>query len=101
MAVRDYGSVWLERAPVRLDGPISWGPWRLRPNRDGLWVRSWRAGDRLASRGKKIQDLFVDAKVPRSEREAWPLVVKGDEVVVVPGIAAAPGWEDAVREERE
>ncbi len=101
VAVREYGSVWLERAPVRLDGPVSWGPWRLRPNRDGLWVRSWRAGDRLASRGKKIQDLFVDAKVPRSEREAWPLVVKGDEVVVVPGIATAPGWEDAVGEERE
>ncbi len=101
VAVREYGSVWLERAPVRLDGPVSWGPWRLRPNRDGLWVRSWRAGDRLASRGKKIQDLFVDAKVPRSEREAWPLVVKGNEVVVVPGIATAPGWEDAVGEERE
>ena len=101
VAVREYGSVWLERAPVRLDGPVSWGPWRLHPNRDGLWVRSWRAGDRLASRGKKIQDLFVDAKVPRSEREAWPLVVKGDEVVVVPGIATAPGWEDAVGEERE
>jgi tRNA(Ile)-lysidine synthase len=101
VAVREYGSVWLERAPVRLDGPVSWGPWRLRPHRDGLWVRSWRAGDRLASRGKKIQDLFVDAKVPRSEREAWPLVVRGDEVVVVPGIARAPGWEDAVGEERE
>jgi hypothetical protein len=38
----------------------------------------------------------VDAKVPRSEREAWPLVVSGDEVVVVPGIATAPGYEDAV-----
>jgi tRNA(Ile)-lysidine synthase len=101
VAVREYGSVWLERAPVRLDGPVTWGPWRLRPNREGLWVRSWRAGDRLAARGKKIQDLFVDAKVPRSEREAWPLVVKGDEVVVVPGITAAPGWEDAVGEERE
>jgi hypoxanthine phosphoribosyltransferase len=81
VAVREYGSVWLERAPVRLDGPVSWGPWRLQPRRTGLWVRSWRAGDRLASRGKKVQDLFVDAKVPRSEREAWPLVVKGDEVV--------------------
>jgi tRNA(Ile)-lysidine synthetase-like protein len=100
VAVREYGSVWLERAPVRLDRPVTWGPWRLRPNRSGLWVRSWRAGDRLAARGKKIQDLFVDAKVPRSEREAWPLVVRGDEVVVVPGITSAPGWEDAVGEER-
>jgi hypothetical protein len=47
-----------------------------------------------------VQDLFVDAKVPRSERDSWPLVVRGDDVVVVPGIAAAPGWEDAVKGER-
>ena len=31
------------------------------------------------------------------ERDEWPLVVFGDEVVSVPGIAEAPGWEDAVR----
>jgi hypothetical protein len=48
-----------------------------------------------------VQDLFVDAKVPRSEREAWPLVVRGDEVVAVPGIATAPGWEGAVAATRE
>jgi TilS substrate C-terminal domain len=29
--------------------------------------------------------------VPRSEREAWPLVVRGDEVVAVPGIVEASG----------
>ena len=34
--------------------------------------------------------MFVDAKVPRSEREAWPLVVRGDEVVAVPGIVEHP-----------
>jgi tRNA(Ile)-lysidine synthase len=100
VAVREYQSVWLERAPVRLDREIRWGRWRLRPRREGLHVRGWRAGDRLASRNLKVQDLFVDAKVPRSEREAWPLVVRGDEVVHVPGIASAPGWEDAVEDER-
>ena len=42
----------------------------------------------------------MDAKVPRSEREAWPLVVRGEDVVAVPGIAAAPGWEGAVTAER-
>jgi tRNA(Ile)-lysidine synthase len=56
-----------------------------------LKVRGWRAGDRLAGRRKKVQDVFVDAKVPRSEREAWPLVVRGDEVVAVPGHVAAAG----------
>jgi hypothetical protein len=42
----------------------------------------------------------VDAKVPRSEREAWPLVVRGNDVVAVPGITAAPGYEDTVSGER-
>jgi tRNA(Ile)-lysidine synthase len=59
-------------------------------------VRGWRPGDRLAGRTKKIQDVFVDAKIPRSDREAWPLVVRGREVVAVPGIVEAEGVE-AVR----
>ena len=101
VAVREYGNIWLERAPVRLDRPVQWGGWVLTPRVDGLWVRSWRAGDRLADRGKKVQDLFVDAKVPRSERDAWPLVVRGDRVIAVPGIATAPGYEGAVEETKE
>ena len=100
VAVREYDSVWLEPAPLPLQRTVAWGRWRLTSRRPGLRVRGWRAGDRLANRNKKVQDLFVDAKVPRSEREAWPLVVRGDEVVVVPGIASAPGWEGAVVEER-
>jgi tRNA(Ile)-lysidine synthase len=100
VAVREYEHVWIERAPVRLDGEVRWGGWTLRPKRSGLHVRGWRAGDRLAERNLKVQDLFVDAKVPRSERDTWPLVLRGDEVVYVPGIAAAPGWEDAVEDER-
>jgi hypothetical protein len=35
--------------------------------------------------------VFVDAKIPRSDREAWPLVVRGDDVVAVPGIVEAEG----------
>ena len=90
-AVREYDRVWLERAPVPLEGEIEWGPWRIESDLPGLKVRAWRAGDRLAGRKKKIQDVFVDAKIPRSEREAWPLVVRGDEVVAVPGIIEAEG----------
>jgi hypothetical protein len=43
-----------------------------------------------------VQDLLVDAKVPRAERDGWPLVVDGNEVVAVPGVAEAPGWEGVV-----
>jgi tRNA(Ile)-lysidine synthase len=43
-----------------------------------LTVRSRRRGDRLRPLGlggdKKLQDLLVDAKVPREERDAVPLV---------------------------
>jgi tRNA(Ile)-lysidine synthase len=97
VAVREYAGVWLERTPVALEEPVRWGSWVIEARVPGLQVRGWRAGDRLAGRRKKIQDLFVDAKVPRSEREAWPLVVKGDEVVAVPGIAVVPGYEDAIK----
>ena len=96
-AVREYERVWLEQTPVALEGRIRWGPWTIESELGGLKVRSWRPGDRLAGRSKKIQDVFVDAKIPRSEREAWPLVVRGDGVVAVPGIVEAPGvkaWRD-------
>jgi tRNA(Ile)-lysidine synthetase-like protein len=90
-AVREYDNVWLERTPVALDGEVRWGDWRIATDVPGLKVRAWRAGDRLAGRTKKIQDVFVDAKIPRSARESWPLVVRGDEVVAVPGIVEAEG----------
>jgi tRNA(Ile)-lysidine synthetase-like protein len=90
-AVREYDSVWLERSPATLDGEVAWGGWRISAEEKGLKVRGWRPGDRLAGRGRKIQDVFVDAKIPRSQREGWPLVVRGDEVVAVPGIVDAPG----------
>jgi tRNA(Ile)-lysidine synthase len=88
-AVREYGT-------LRLEGSVEWGPWTIASERTGLEVRARRPGDRLAGRRKKVQDLLVDAKVPRAERDGWPLVVSGDEVVAVPGVAEAPGWEGAV-----
>jgi tRNA(Ile)-lysidine synthetase-like protein len=88
-AVREYDT-------LRLEGTVTWGLWTLESDRPGLEVRGRRPGDHLAGRRKKVQDLFVDAKVPRSERDSWPVVVHGEEVVAVPGVAEAPGWEGAV-----
>ena len=89
-AVREYDE-------LRLEGSVRFGPWRIESERPDLVVRTRRPGDRLAGRSRKIQDVFVDAKVPRAARDAWPLVVSGDDVVAVPGVVVAPGWEDAVR----
>jgi tRNA(Ile)-lysidine synthase len=93
-AVRAYDT-------LRLEGSVTWGPWRLESDRPGLVVRSRRPGDRLAGRSRKVQDVLVDAKVPRDERDAWPLVATEDgDVVTVVGLEEAPGWEGAVRAER-
>jgi tRNA(Ile)-lysidine synthase len=89
-AVREYDE-------LRLEGQVRFGAWRIESSRAGLVVRTRRPGDRLAGRRKKVQDLFVDAKVPREARDSWPVVVSGDDVVIVPGVASAPGWENAVR----
>lgn len=92
-AVREYDA-------LRLEGTVEWGPWRIHSDRSGLVVRSRREGDRLAGRRRKVQDLLVDAKVPRAERDDVPLVAHGDEVVCVPGVAEAPGWEGVVTARR-
>jgi tRNA(Ile)-lysidine synthase len=94
-AVREYDT-------LRLEGTVAWGPWRLESDRPGLVVRTRRPGDRLAGRARKVQDVLVDAKVPRDERDDWPLVATEEgAVVAVPGLAEAPGWEGAVRAVRE
>jgi tRNA(Ile)-lysidine synthase len=79
-ATREYDRVSLARGPVRF------GPWTIESDDPSLAVRTWRAGDRLGGRSKKIQDVFVDAKIPRSQRANYPLVVRGEEVVAVPGL---------------
>ena len=90
--MREHDRLWLERGPVELRGEVEWGALadRVRACR-ALEYGAGGPGDRLAGRSKKIQDVFVDAKIPRSDREGWPLVVRGDEVVAVPGIVEAEG----------
>lgn len=61
-----------------------------------LWVRSWRKGDRMVPFGmkgsRKIQDILVDAKVPRAERSRVPVVECEGEIVWLPGYRIAARW---------
>ncbi|HHX73411.1 MAG TPA: tRNA lysidine(34) synthetase TilS [Firmicutes bacterium] len=58
-----------------------------------LQVRPRRAGDRVRLFGRpgsrKLKDILVDAKIPRSKRETIPLVLSRDEIIWVPGIDIA------------
>ncbi len=67
---------------------------RVDPDKSGLplRVRSRRPGDRFHPVGmtgtKKLQDLFVDAKIPRSERDRIPIVYSPRGIVWVAGVRA-------------
>jgi tRNA(Ile)-lysidine synthetase-like protein len=56
-----------------------------------LRVRNWHPGDKIKTNygTKKVQDLFVDAKIDRRERSRWPIVMLGDEILWVPLLQAA------------
>ena len=83
-------------------GPVVGGAGRSSRGGPGLIVRGLAiraTGSPVA--GMKVQDLFVDAKIPKSERESWPLVVRGDDVVVVPGSRRRPGLRGGGRGNEE
>jgi tRNA(Ile)-lysidine synthase len=56
-----------------------------------LTVRGWRDGDRMRPLGlrgsKSLQDLFTDAKVPRSLRHRLPVVESEGEIAWIAGVA--------------
>jgi tRNA(Ile)-lysidine synthase len=57
-----------------------------------LTVRPRRPGDHFHPLGfggtRKVQDFFVDLKVPRDERDSVPIVTSGDDIVWIAGYRA-------------
>lgn len=56
-----------------------------------LWLRTRRRGDRFAPLGmggreQKLQDFFVQRRVPRFYRDFVPLLMSGDDIVWVVGL---------------
>ena len=83
-----------------LRGPAHLGHWpaACSLSRDAvgnrpLTLRTRRPGDRIAPTGmvgtRRIQDLFVDAKLPREARDHLPLLFCGDTLAWVPGYRVA------------
>lgn len=61
--------------------------------RGALTVRSWQPGDRFRPLGapgsRKLQDIFVDAGVPRRLREHVPVVLDEDGIIWIAGFRPA------------
>lgn len=62
-----------------------------------LLVRNRRPGDRFRPLGmkgtKKLKDFFIDMKIPAEEREKYPVIVSGNEVVLVGGLRMDERWK--------
>ncbi len=73
---------------LRLDLNPTPGPgaaFALRPEVLSLKVRGRRPGDRVEGRHgqrRAVQDVFVDARIPAEQRDAWPLLVGASERVL-------------------
>ncbi len=56
---------------------------------EGISVRTRLPGDKVYIKNtghKKLQDLFIDKKVSRELRDIYPVVIKGDEIIWIPGL---------------
>ena len=70
-----------------LDRRVSYGP---------LILRNWGPGDAYQQRGhrkpRKLKELFQRRRISTIERQRWPVVVAGDQIVWVRGWGAAEGF---------
>ena len=71
------------KSSVLLDAADMEFPLMIRPRKHGDCFFPYGFGKR-----KKLQDFFVDEKVPRDERDSVPLVLSGDDIVWVAGYRA-------------
>jgi tRNA(Ile)-lysidine synthase len=61
-----------------------------------LVLRNWRAGDSYRPRGRrrtrKLKEMFLAARVRREDREGWPVLESGGQIVWAKGMEPADGF---------
>jgi tRNA(Ile)-lysidine synthase len=83
----DFQVAWApEAAPARVPR-TEWTTWLAGANWE---VRSPRPGDRVVPLGgvgrRPLRRLFMDARVPRTDRASYPVVARGTTILWVPGV---------------
>ncbi len=88
------GGGWL--CVVQHDPPAKPSPWWVAIPAElagSLALRVRRPGDRFRPAGgrggRRLQDFFVDRKVPQHQRAAWPILVADEAILWVAGLRAA------------
>lgn len=95
LAAWAHGVVRQERGTIGAFPQEAWLD-KAKVGRARVYVRAWQPGDRMRPMGmqgtQKLQDIFVDRKVPREERHRCPVLECRKEVVWLPGYTIARGW---------
>ncbi len=68
-----------------------------------LYVRNRKNGDKMEVKGlngtKKVNDIFIDAKIKKTYRDIWPIVLDSDDKVVwLPGLKKSNLDKDPTQE---
>ena len=95
-----------EPMELAVPGSVLWGDYRITAseNAEGITVypdgpvtvRSRQSGDsmRLSGGTKTLKKLFIDRKIPASERHRIPVIADGRGVLVVYGFGSNPDLEE-------
>jgi tRNA(Ile)-lysidine synthase len=97
------GGTSIPEAKMRIEAEIIEGQYLIRDTsckevtldmegiKGRLIARNWRRGDRIVPLGmrnkKKLQDIFVDKKIPREERGRIPIICDEEGIIWVVGVA--------------
>ncbi len=69
-----------------------------------LFLRSRRDGDKMVyfadGRSKKIKSIFIDQKIPKSDREKIPLLATGSEIIAIVGSRTSEKYKVTKETER-
>lgn len=97
------GRVSVEKAPAQAAGELRLQPARgkgidaARLARSRLTLRARSGGERMQLDVRRprrtLKNLFQEAGIPPWRRERLPLLYCGDELVWVPGLGVAAGWQ--------
>lgn len=79
-----------EEGQVHISGDEHIANMDLSAIKGDIKVRPWHEGDRMMPLGmgfeKKVQDIFVDKKIPFQKRRRWPILCDQEKIIWIPGV---------------
>jgi tRNA(Ile)-lysidine synthase len=90
---RRFNLKLIDWPPAKRDTVVGRGALDFDRVRWPLVLRNWRPGDSYRPHGskhvRKLKRLLLESRVPRCERESWPVLTSGSDVIWASGCPAA------------